>query len=362
MTRLAGLLFLATSTVAAQSPVKADLLRLTNELDSAMQSGEWAKAAELSRALKAAAEDARNRSMATAGKEQADSLLAWLPADTETLVVAQQPFQIAMEDNTKSPSALAMAQLFLLGLMDAAEKGKLLKDLVGRTVRLAALAARRFGEEPEHHQAGEQRGGLGMIPYQGCGIYSFAEPLAQPILTRPPELTILGYHAWVSKGSQSDQPDRDDYFVSMLKPDLMLVCNSRAFFQETVARVGQPPQRRALPADLPEWKLVDRSVPLWGITHYRNSMVVAILEPGRENLGAVGLTVEFGLADDMAMARMIAKADPWKKIVTSPDFHGAAKSRETDGGIWELKIAGKPDAAGVALLVLMGELGFAIAL
>jgi len=142
----------------------------------------------------------------------------------------------------------------------------------------------------------------------------------------------------------------------MLKPDLMLVCNSRAFFQETVTRVGLSPQQRALAADLPEWKLVDRSVPLWGITHYRNNMVVA------ENVGAVGFTVEFGLGDDAVLARMIAKSDPWKGIVASPDFHGAAKSIETAGGVWELRITGKPDAAGCAILVLMGELGFVILL
>ena len=160
MTRLLGVLFIAASTVAAQSPVKADLLGLTNELDTAIQSGDWTKAVELSRALKAAAEDARNRSMASAGREQADSILAWLPADTETLVVAQQPFQIAVPDQTNNPSAIEMAQGFVGGLLEAAEKGNLHKDLVGRTVRLAALGARRFGEEPEERHEGENRGWL----------------------------------------------------------------------------------------------------------------------------------------------------------------------------------------------------------
>ena len=275
--------------------------------------------------------------------------------------MAQQPFQIAA-NRTKAPSAIEMAQGFVGGLLEAAEKGTLYKDLAGRTVRLAALGARRFGEEPEGNAAGDRRGGLGMIPYQGCAVYSFAEALAQPVLTRPPEDTILGHRVWISNGSQSDQPDRDSYFISILKPDVMLVCNSRAFFQETAARVGLSPQQRALPANLPEWKLVDRSVPLWGITHYHNSMLLAILAPGREDLGAVGLTVEFGLDDGMARARMIAKSDPWKEIVNSPDFRGAAKSSETAGGIWELRIAGKPDAAGFAVFVLMAELGFVILL
>jgi hypothetical protein len=361
MTRIFIVLLVAAWTAAAQSAAKADLLRLTDELSSAIQSGDWTKAVKLSRALKAAVEDARNRSMETTGKQQADSFLAWFPADTETMVVAQQPFEIAT-DQRKPPTAIDMAQSFVLGLLQAAEKGKLSTDLAGRTLRLAVLGARRFGQEPENHHATEPRGALGMIPYQGCAIYSFSAPISPPILNRPPEDRIMGHRVWLSKGSQNDEPDRDNYFVSMLKPDVMLVCNSRTMFQETVARLGLPPQQRALPADLPEWKLVDRSVPLWGITHYRNPELVARLAPGREDLAAVGLVVEFGLDNDMALARMIAKADPWKALVNSPDFRGAATSSESAGGIWELKIAGKPDAAGFAVFVLMAELGFVILL
>ena len=361
MTRIFTLLLVAAWTAAAQSPAKADLLGLTDELNAAIQSGDWTKAVKLSRALKAATEDARNRSMESTGREQADSILAWFPADTETILVAQQPFEIVTV-RTKPPTAIDMAQSFVLGLLQAAEKGKLSTDLAGRTLRLAALSARRFGEEPESHHPAEQRGALGMIPYQGCAVYSFAAPISQPILNRPPDDTIMGYRVWLSKGSQNDEPDRDNYFVSMLKPDVMLVCNSRTFFQETLARFGLPPLQRGLPADLPEWKLVDRSVPLWGITHYRNPALVASLASGRENLGAVGLVVEFGLDNDVALARMIAKADPWKELVKSPDFRGAATSSQTAGGIWELKIAGKPDAAGFAVFVLMAELGFVILL
>lgn len=361
MTRIFILLLVAAWTAAAQSPAKADLFSLTDELNSAIQSGDWTKAVKLSRALKASAEDARNRSMESTGREQVDSILAWFPADTETMVVAQQPFEIGT-GQTKPPTAIDRARAFVMGLLQAAEKGKLSTDLVGRTMRLAALGARRFGQEPENQPVTEKPAALGMIPYQGCAIYSFAAPIPQPILSRPPEDTIMGYRVWLSKGSQNDAPERDNYFVSMLKADVMLVCNSRAFFQETVARVGLPPQQRALPADLPEWKLVDRSVPLWGITHYRNPELLASLAPGNENLGAVGLIVEFGLDNNMALARMIAKADPWKELVNSPDFRSAAKSSQTMGGIWELKIAGKPDAALFTVFVLMAELGFLILL
>ncbi len=361
MTRILIVLLVAASTTAAQSAAKADLLRLTDELNSAIQSDDWTKAVKLSRALKTATEDARNRAMQTTGNEQVDLFLAWFPADTETVVVAQQPFEIATNPG-KPPTAIDLAQSFVLSLLRAAEKGKFSSDLAGRTLRLAALGARRFGQEPETHHPSDQRVTLGMIPYQGCAIYSFSAAIPSPVLNRPPEDSIMGYRVWISKGSQSDEPNRDNYFVSMLKPDVMLVCNSRTFFQETVERLGLLPKQRALPVDLPEWKLVDRSVPLWGITHYKNPELVASLEPGRENLGAVGLVVEFGLNDDVALARMIAKADPWKELVGSPDFHGAATSSQTAGGIWELKVAGRPDAANFAVFVLMAELGFVILL
>lgn len=182
MTRIFIALLVAAWTAAAQSAAKADLLRLTDELSSAIQSGDWTKAVKLSRALKAAAEDARNRSMETTGKQQADSFLAWFPADTETMVVAQQPFEIAT-DHRKPPTVIDMAQSFVLGLLQAAEKGKLSTDLAGRTLRLAVLGARRFGQEPENHHATEPRGALGMIPYQDAGSIRFPRRFRHPSST-----------------------------------------------------------------------------------------------------------------------------------------------------------------------------------
>lgn len=361
MTRLLIVLLVGAGTVAAQPPDKGTLLQRTEELDNAIRSGDWGKAAELSRELKSATEDARNRSMAAAGKKQTESILSWLPADTETVLVAQQPFEITLPDQTKPPKSIDAARGLVLGLLESAEKEKLFTDLAGRTVRLAAIGARRFGEEPEDHQQADQRVALGMIRYQGCAIYAFAAPLPQPLLNRPAEDTILGYPTWVSKGSQNEQPDRDQYFVSMLMPDVMLVCNNRAFFQEMAEGMGPPSPQRALPPDLPEWKLVDRTAPLWGLTHYRNSRT-ASLGTDRGDLGAVGLTVQFGLADDTALARMIAKADPWNEIISSPDFHGAAQSSKTSDGAWELRISGQPEAAGFGALLLMGQLGFEILL
>jgi hypothetical protein len=349
--------------LAAQTNAADDLLKLTDQLEAAIQANDWAKAAQLSRQLREAVHSARDQSMAAAGHDLADTILSWLPADTETLVVAQQPFAIVVLDRNDIPNALEWARSYVLGLLDAAEKEAVFKALNGRTVRLAALAARRFGEEEPSKatpRAGEPAP-LGMIPYQGCAVYAFADPVPDAIIARPPEDSIRGYRVWTSKGSQNDQPDANTYFVSLLKPDLMMVCNNREFFREMISSVDSSPHRRALPAGLLEWKQVDRTSPLWAVSHYtESSPAPAILSPEGDDPGATGIAVEFGLASGAVKARIVSKTDPWKDLVKNPEFNGAARSREVERGVWELSVEGKPEAAAMAVFALMGLLGFVV--
>ncbi len=363
MIRLVASVAFAASVLAAQPATSADLMKLTDELEAAIQAGDWPKAAQLSRSLRGATEEARNQSMAAAGSELVDSILTWLPSDTETLVVAQEPFTLSTRHENKIPGALEEAQGYVLGPLAAAESENLLMALVGRTVRLAALGARRFGEEPPGDRPPDAPAPLGMIPYQGCGVYSFTEPIKEPLLKRPPEDSIMGHLVWISKGSQNDRPDAETYYVSLLKSDVVMACNNRDFFQELVSRIGLPQRLRALPANLPEWKQVDRTAPVWAVCHYRESrMLSAILSAGGKDFGATGLTVEFGHASGPVKARLMAGSDPWKALVDNLEFKGAATSRNVGSGVWELTVDGGPDAAGFAVFALMAVLGFVVLL
>ncbi|MCU1233723.1 MAG: hypothetical protein JWP63_1690, partial [Candidatus Solibacter sp.] len=334
----------------------------TSELEALIAAGEWGKAAELSRALKDAVTDARNRSMAASANELADAVLQWLPVDTQTLVVAQQPFSIDKPDPTKLPTALTMAQGYVVGLLYAAEKNSIVDTILGRTVRFAALAARRF----RHHPGDEKHGlPLGMIAYQGCAVYAFSEPLPESLVARPSEDSVMGHRVWVSTGTQSDLRDSETYFVSLLQPDLLAVCNDRAFLQQLVSRKGFPQKDRALPAGLPEWKQLDRSAPLWAISHYpADGSFVGLLGLTTDGVNneTTGIAVEFGLNSGTTRARIIAKSDPWKRLAASPDFHGACNSRQVTNGVWELTVTGRPDAAGMSAFALMATLGFIILL
>jgi hypothetical protein len=255
-----------------------------------------------------------------------------------------------------------VAQGYMLGILGAAEKGGLEERMVGHTVRLAAFGARRF---ENHHPVHGDALPLGMIAYQGCAVYAFAEPLPASILPRPPDDSVAGQRVWVSKGTESDLPDEDTYLVSLLQTDLMVVCNNREFFEEIVSRRRSLQKARALPADLPEWKQVDRTAPLWAVSHYvPHGLVVHSLDFGdaEKESEATGIAVEFGLASGVTRARMISKSDPWRNLSDVPDFHGAAKSRKVADGVWELTVSGDPEAANMSAFALMGMVGFIILL
>lgn len=360
MTRILVIVSLSLATVFAQS---ADLNRLTDALEQAIHAGDWKSAAELSRSLKDAVGDARNRSMTASSGELTDSILNWLPADTETLVIAQRPFTILEESDRGMPDALTHAQAYVLGMFGAAESGRLVKALTGQTVRLAALGARKFANhEPD------ARGGLplGMIAYQGCAVYAFARPLSEAVFARESDDSILGYRVWSSKGSQSDARDSEPYLITLILPDTMLACNDRDFFTEMVSRMGAPGNVRALPATLKEWKLLDRAAPLWAIRHFKSSRSEAdpsyvLQRMNGKDPEATGLAVQIGTGSTVATARMIAKSNPWAEIVKDAQFHDAAQTRAVSEGVWELSVSGKPrDEAAIAVLVLMGILGFVV--
>jgi hypothetical protein len=354
---------LAVTILSAQNAPKPDLLKLTDGLQAAIESRDWKKAAQLSDSLKAAVRDARNQTMAAEGTSLVDAILGWLPRDTETLVVAQQPFVIPESKPDEIQSALVMAQSYVLGLLAAAEGEKLEKALPGQTMRIAALAARNFAEQPA-----DPRGfiPLGMIAYQGCGVYAFAQPVPESILSRSSDESVLGQRVWTSKGSQNDRKDSDTYFVSFPKPDMVLVCNDRSFLTEMISRMDAKANPRALPASLPEWQHLDRSAPLWAIRHFRPDRVSldpshpAHLFSGGKDPGAIGVVVHFGLASSAAKAMMLAKLDPWHGVEGATEFQGAAESKKGAEGLWEFSVATKPEAAMMAAFVLMGVLGFAV--
>src|SRR5271167_3488457 len=86
---------IAIAPAGAQTPIEtSDLLTLTNNLRSALRANDLPKAASLSAVLRETLRVARNRALAPRIDEEIDTILGWLPADTETLMVAREPFTL----------------------------------------------------------------------------------------------------------------------------------------------------------------------------------------------------------------------------------------------------------------------------
>ncbi len=338
-----------------QVPSSSNLTKLADDLDFAIQAEDWAKAVEISRTLKVAAIEARDASLSGQGRELTENILAWLPVDTETYVVAQRPFKLPEGNIMGVPNTLDAARFFILGLLLAPEKGKLAEALMGKTIRLAAIG-RRFGAEPDEAHQPNGPVPLGMVPYEGCGVYAFAEPLGEGVFGRPPDRSMLGLRVWVSKGSQNDTPDRETYEVAFLKPDVIISCNNEAFFEQMATRVNTPASSRALPPSLLEWKHVNRSAALWGLCHYSEKTAGLATMGSQNDLHAIGVSVEFGSDGSGAKAFLLAQSNPWEGLNANPEFSGA-KVSQISPGVWVLSLA---DRSPTVALLFMAYLGFVV--
>jgi len=103
--RLVIVCLLSTMMLAAQEPRSNDkLLALTDQLQSAINAGDWKNAAKLSSLVRDAVTRARNLSFAETTNEQVDTILNWLPENTETVVVAQSRSQFPNPFQTQNPA------------------------------------------------------------------------------------------------------------------------------------------------------------------------------------------------------------------------------------------------------------------
>lgn len=355
MRRGIALVVLACGTLFAQAPAASNLTKLADDLDAAIQAGDWVKAVEISRTLKVAAVEARDASLSGQGSELAENILTWLPVDTEAYLVAQRPFKLSQGNVAQVPSILDAARAFVLGLLVAPEKGKLAEALMGTTIRLAAIG-RRSGAEPEENPLPNTPVPFGMVPYEGCGVYAFAEPPGEGVFGRPPDRSVLGLRVWVSKGSQNDTPDRETYEVAFLKPDVIISCNNQAFFEQMAARMHAPASIRALPASLPEWRYLNRSAALWGLCHYSEKPAVLAMMGIQDDPHATGISVEFGSDEKSAKAFLLAQSDPWADTRANPELSGA-KVSQTSPGVW---VFSATDRSPVVALLFMAYLGFVV--
>src|SRR5258708_33228132 len=95
MKRLGFVPILASAMLKSQEPASVEkLTALADELSSAVQAGDWNKAAELSKEPAASTTLVRNSSLSHTTAEQVNQILRCLPVDTETLLMASDPVSL----------------------------------------------------------------------------------------------------------------------------------------------------------------------------------------------------------------------------------------------------------------------------
>ena len=128
---------LFSSVLWAQPPSQADLIRLTDELRSSIQRNELASAADLAVKLDDGVKTQQRAWLIRDANQRADEILTWLPVNTESLWVNQDPFTIKADE----PLSLLNGrptQLYSIDRLSALNNGKFYRLLSGRTIRSSA--------------------------------------------------------------------------------------------------------------------------------------------------------------------------------------------------------------------------------
>ena len=296
-------------------------------------------------------------------------LLAWVPEDTETIIVAQGPF-VVPERKPERFAFVEAAQLLPTGPLLGLQDGMLGKELTGQKILCAVEGSRHFTSPRS----------LGMMPYQGAHIVQF-EAAASNVVHKAFELCKRKAEKMIELNgepvavfAEKHESDTWLYFVAQPKPGLLICATDQVYLEETLKRAGREPGKRALPSDLPEWKQVDLKAKVWAIRHYRKE--TAELDPSSPLRGeapanvpdsaAVGLIFWYSPdSSDIARVRYLSDATNAHGIANTgwnhPSEGLAPEIKQAKPGSIEIVASvSRERTARSFLFVLLGYLGHGI--
>jgi hypothetical protein len=207
-----------------------------------------------------------------------NEMIWWFPADTESLVVARGPFPIPTNPNetgerneqewfTRQASNAEIRIVFEqipLELFYGPDLD-LARALKGDTVAYAMQGSRHFREPTD--------GSDGMV-FEGCSIVVFDRDLDGLANVTAKMPSRKGASAEIIDGTrvlilnQDSEFVEENDFIAIPQPNIIVVANNRQYLQEVLERMTQRKASRALPDQLPEWRLLDPNARFWGLRHY----------------------------------------------------------------------------------------------
>lgn len=214
----------------------------------------------------------RATSNAIRGRTDLKRVLSWLPADTETLLVANGPFWMSnfqiggQDDKNRTVTSEELEKQFdglTLGLFSF--KGSLLeKHLEGKEVSFALEGSRHF----------RSPAGLGELPFEGCALAVFRDGLGDrrdAFMKDAAQVAVRMEEIEGQKVAVFEEPREQDIwtiFVTFPQEGVVLVATDKQFLKAMLARMRSAEGERALPDTLPEWKYVNKQAQFWGLRHF----------------------------------------------------------------------------------------------
>ena len=240
-------------------------------------------------------------------------VLSWLPADTETLLVANGPFWMSNfriggeDDKNRRITSDKLEKQFeglTLGLFNFSLTNSLLeKHLEGKKVLFALEGSRHF------------RGpaGLGEMPFEGCALAIFRDDLGDRRDAFMKEATQSAVRVEEIEGQKvaefEERMERDTWTILITFPQqgVVLAATDKRFLREMLARIRGAAGERALPDTLPEWKYVSKQAQFWGLRHYDK------LQANEDPTSPFGGRKAANIPDDQAIG-LAYQSDPKKEL------------------------------------------------
>lgn len=193
---------------------------------------------------------------------EVESVLRWLPDDTETVVVSQSPFQIRIEDRLEYSIQRAPTNTYMvLGI-----RRQFWHDLQNELIDLAVAGHRRFRLPADR----------GFTYFEGCNILRFNEGSGKQVrkafaswLAAADRIDELSGHK-IGVFDETIASDAWTFYLANPEPRVLICATDREFLSHVLKRMKGAGGGRALPETLPEWKYVNQKAPVWAVRHYRS--------------------------------------------------------------------------------------------
>lgn len=260
--------------------------------------------------------------------------IAWLPPETETLIVNAKPYRVPERMDTDELGFEAALRAFAFTAYD--EMPKELAAVAGQEVEFTVSGVARYLPVP-------QGPFLGIAPVVSVSVVRFQ---------RPVRVVPDGMHRFVAV--------KKIWFVTQPEPDLLLLSTTENLLPQVLERRMKPPQVGAMPPDLEAWSDVYPSAEAFAIRRYTSGARIErdeVIDPAAQFL-VVNLLYGFNQVQLVYRSRGAEIAPKLQQLW--PTENGPQLLWRSDRpGVWT---TGLDVAHFGVLLALLSNLGFEIAL